>query len=102
MREIPRGRVTGWSVLVLLLAVVGYAGRIAGGTPDRNLLYHYSTAVGGAIQFAIIGAVLLVLTRGLDSQGARLKRPESWGEGSVTPRSVWRDLARRAGAVTVS
>ena len=80
--EIPRGRLTGWAGLVVVLAAVAYAARIAGGAPERNLLYHYSTAVGAVIQFGVIAVVLLVLAHGLDlMEVVGLNRPQSWPRG---------------------
>jgi membrane protease YdiL (CAAX protease family) len=94
MNEIPRGRVAGWGALVAVLAAIGYAGRIAAGPPDRDVLYHYSTAVGGAIQFAVIGGVLLALARNLDLvEVLALRRPRSWRRGlgyaALALVSIW-------------
>jgi membrane protease YdiL (CAAX protease family) len=81
--EIPRGRLVGWGGLVGAMAAIAYAARVAAGTPDRDVLYRYSTAVGAVVQFAIIGAVLLVLTRELDLRDVLgLRAPRSW------PRAV--------------
>jgi membrane protease YdiL (CAAX protease family) len=88
MSEVPQGRAVGWSTLVVVLAALGYAGRIAGGTPDRDVLYRYSTAVGGAVQFGVIAAVLLLLARGLDLRRVlAYVRPRSW------PRALGWSLA---------
>ena len=70
-----------WIGLVLLLGLIQYAGRASSGTPDRNALYLYSTAVGGAIAYAIIalatlGGVALSLTP---------------AESSFTPPSIWKN-----------
>jgi membrane protease YdiL (CAAX protease family) len=91
---VPRGRAVGWATLVGVLAAIGYAGRIAGGTPDRDVLYRYSTAVGGAIQFAIIAGVLLALARGLDLPRVfAYTRPRSWpralGWSAAALAAVW-------------
>src|SRR5438876_735276 len=43
-----------WLLLVAALAGLQYAGRFTTGKPDRNVLYHYSTAIGSAVQYAII------------------------------------------------
>jgi membrane protease YdiL (CAAX protease family) len=96
MTKVPRGRAVGWSTLVVALAALGYAGRIAGGTPDRDVLYRYSTAIGGAIQFAVIAAVLLALARGLDLQRVfAYVRPPSW------PRALGWSAAALAGVWVV-
>jgi membrane protease YdiL (CAAX protease family) len=92
--EIPRGRAAGWAALVGVLAVVGYATRIAGGAPDRDVLYRYSTAVGAVIQFAVIGGVLLALARRLDlARVLALRSPRSWRRGlgysALALAAVW-------------
>ena len=60
---LDRGRLTGWTALVSVLALLGYASRAAGGKPDRDVAYQYSTAVSGVIQYAIILAVVLAIAR---------------------------------------
>ncbi len=50
-----------WVGLVLLLGLIQYAGRASSGTPDRNALYLYSTAVGGAIAYGIILLAVLAI-----------------------------------------
>ena len=63
MRPLDRGRLTAWITLVGLLAVLGYASRAAGGKPPKDAAYQYSTAVAGFVQYAIILAVVLAITR---------------------------------------
>ena len=92
--EIPRGRVAGWGGLVVALATIAYAGRIAAGTPGRDVLYHYSTAAGAVIQFGVIAVVLLVLARNLDLPGVLgLEAPRSWPRGlglsAAALASIW-------------
>jgi CAAX protease family protein len=57
-------RLAQWLVLVFVLAVVAYASRIAGGKPDPQILYRWSTAVGGFVQDAVVLAVVLAIARG--------------------------------------
>jgi membrane protease YdiL (CAAX protease family) len=79
MTEVPRGRFVGWVVFAIVFAAIAYAGRIAGGEPDRDVLYQYSTAVAGLIEYVIIAGVLLLLLRGLDVRRVlALYRPSSW------------------------
>jgi membrane protease YdiL (CAAX protease family) len=56
-------RLAQWLVLVGVLAFLGYASRIEGGKPDPQVLYHWSTAVGGFVQDAIVLAVVLAIAR---------------------------------------
>jgi len=66
-----------WLLLVAALAGLQYAGRFTTGKPDRNVLYHYSTAIGSAVQYAIILGVVLWIG-GLDRSVFALRRPRSW------------------------
>jgi membrane protease YdiL (CAAX protease family) len=63
VRPLDRGRLTAWIALVGLLAVLGYASRAAGGKPPKDAAYQYSTAFAGLVQYAIILAVVLAITR---------------------------------------
>jgi membrane protease YdiL (CAAX protease family) len=81
-RPLPGGRLWGWAALVAAIAALNYASRLAddGDTGDGEALYEYSTAVGGAIFYAILLAVVLLLARGLDQREVfALRRPRSWG-----------------------
>ncbi len=74
-----RGRLIGWTALVGVLIAVAYASRAAGGKPDKEILYHYGTAAGGLVEYAVMLAIVLALARG---PGIRdrlaLRRPASW------------------------
>ena len=76
MRPLDRGRLTAWLVLVGLLAVLGYASRASGGKPPKDAAYQYSTAVSGLVQYAIILAIVLAITRP-DWGLLALRRPSS-------------------------
>jgi membrane protease YdiL (CAAX protease family) len=64
-------------VLVVALAALQYAGRFSGGQPDRNVLYRYSTAVGSAVVYAVLLAVVLAIA-GYKLDLFALRRPRSW------------------------
>jgi membrane protease YdiL (CAAX protease family) len=51
-------------VLVGLMIALAYVGRATEGKPDPQVLYEWSTAIGGLIQDAIILAIVLWLARG--------------------------------------
>lgn len=75
------GKLAGWFLLVGGVSAVSYAGRFAGGKPEKNALYHYSTAVSELILFAIILALVFFIARGLPKREAfALRRPRSWGQ----------------------
>jgi membrane protease YdiL (CAAX protease family) len=71
-------RLAGWLALVGLMIAVAYLGRATEGKPDPQILYKWSTAVGGVVQDGII----LLLVLGLaarDRELLALRRPESLG-----------------------
>jgi len=68
-----------WLAFILVFAGLSYASRATGGTPPKNLLYHWSTAGGNLVQYAIIA----LLVYGIAGLGDRrelfaLRRPNSW------------------------
>ncbi len=79
MSSPDRGRLAGWVALVGALSVLGYASRAAEGTPPDDLLYRYSTAVGGAVQYAVILAVVLAIGGARRKELLALRRPSSYG-----------------------
>ncbi len=78
---LDRGRLSAWSALVLALAALGYASRATGGKPDQDVLYKYSTAVGGVIQYGIILAIVLAIT-GTRRELLALRPPSSWSRAA--------------------
>jgi membrane protease YdiL (CAAX protease family) len=92
--EVPRSRLVGWAILVTVLAALSYAANLAdtGDTPD-DLLYRWSSAVGGLIQYAIILGVVLAIARGLAPATLGLVRPSSWaraaGRIATALVSIW-------------
>jgi CAAX protease family protein len=76
MRPFDRGRLTAWVVLVGLLTVLGYASRASGGKAPKDAAYQYSTAVSGLVQYAIILAIVLAITRP-EWRLLALRRPSS-------------------------
>jgi membrane protease YdiL (CAAX protease family) len=77
--EVPRGRLVGWAALVGVLALISYGANLAtdDGVPD-DLLYRWSSAIGGVVQYAILLVLVLVLARGLAPKTLGLVRPRSW------------------------
>jgi membrane protease YdiL (CAAX protease family) len=60
-----------------VLTLIGYASRAAGGKPPKDAAYQYSTAVSGLVQYAIILAVVLAITRP-EWRLLALRRPSSY------------------------
>jgi membrane protease YdiL (CAAX protease family) len=76
---VPRPRLVGWAILVGVLALVSYSANFAAeGDPPDDVLYRWSTAVGGIVQYGIILAVVLALARGISPGTLGLRRPGSW------------------------
>jgi hypothetical protein len=94
LTEVPRSRLVGWAILVTALALLSYAANLAdtGDTPD-DLLYRWSSAVAGLIQYAIILGIVLAIARGLAPATLGLVRPASWaraaGRIATALVSIW-------------
>jgi hypothetical protein len=79
LTEVPRTRLAGWAGLVGVLALLSYAANLASdGDPPDDILYRWSTAVGGVIEYTIIFVIVLALARGLAPETLGLVRPRSW------------------------
>jgi membrane protease YdiL (CAAX protease family) len=77
--DVSRGRLLAWTSLVAVLAALNYASRLAEGKPPDDTLYRYDYALGGAVQYALILAVVLWIARGLPKRRLlALRRPRSW------------------------
>jgi membrane protease YdiL (CAAX protease family) len=64
--------------LVTALAALSYTATLAGGDTPDDVLYRWDSAIGGAVQYAIVLAVVLALCRGIDPSLLGLRRPPSW------------------------
>jgi membrane protease YdiL (CAAX protease family) len=69
-------RLAGWLALVGLMIAISYLGRATEGKPDPNVLYEWSTAVGGLIQDGIVLVLVLALA-GFSRDLLALRRPRS-------------------------
>ncbi len=79
LNQVPRGRLVGWAVLVTALAALSYAANLAdSGDPPDDLLFRWSSAIGGLLQYAIILAVVLAIARGISPGTLGLAVPQSW------------------------
>src|SRR5581483_2126245 len=72
-----RRRLVAWLILVAILIALEYASRFGSGTPDRNVLYRYSTAAGSAAVYLILLYVVLRIA-GFRRDLLALRRPRSW------------------------
>jgi hypothetical protein len=69
-----------WSILVIALGAIQYLGRFTEGTPDRDVLYQYSTAVGALIVYGFIFLCVLAIA-GRQRELLAFRRPRSWPAG---------------------
>lgn len=82
---LPRpGRLNGWFAFVAAFSALSYASRLLVESPERNETpYRYSSAIGAAVQFAVIFGIALLLARGSDlRQTFALRRPTSWAKAA--------------------
>lgn len=81
---VVRGRLVAWCGLVAALATLGYAARLADpGGPADDVLYRWSTAIGGVAQYAVMLAIAVVIGRPLGRDFVGLRRPASWGRAAA-------------------
>jgi membrane protease YdiL (CAAX protease family) len=77
-RRVPPSRLLAWATFVCVIGTLNLVAREKIGPPSRNVLYQYSTAAGGAVQYAIFLAILLGIAYGLDYREVfALRRPRS-------------------------
>jgi membrane protease YdiL (CAAX protease family) len=73
------GRLVAWLAFVGAFIALAYSSRAAGGEPDEDVLYKYGTAVAGLVQYAIVLAIVLWITRGPRQRDLlALRAPRSW------------------------
>jgi membrane protease YdiL (CAAX protease family) len=72
-------RIAWWTALVGALALLGYAGRLEGGSPPKDALYRYDTAISGVVVYAVLLLLVAWIGRGLPRRAFfALERPASW------------------------
>ena len=70
-----------WVAFVTVFAALGYAGNFAAdddGDRERDLLYQWSTAIAGLIQYAVIAVIVLLIVRGVPRADLGFRAPDSW------------------------
>jgi membrane protease YdiL (CAAX protease family) len=66
---------------MLLLIALGYGSRVASGKPDPDVLYRWSTAIGGLIQDGIVLGIVLAIAGG--TRLLALRRPVSLKQAAL-------------------
>lgn len=73
------GRLVAWLTLIAAQILLNYSIRAASGKPDRNAVYHYSTAINGFVFYGIYLAIVLAIAgRGEARKLLALRPPRSW------------------------
>jgi uncharacterized protein len=70
-----------WLALTGSLAVIAYLSRIAGGPPDRDVLYRYEVAIGSVVQYGLMLGLVLWIGKDLPKRellGLRRPRTGFW------------------------
>jgi membrane protease YdiL (CAAX protease family) len=75
-------RLAQWLTLVAALIALSYAARLTSGKPDPEVLYHWSTAIGGLVQDAIVLILVLAIARRAPGLLA-LRPPRSVGRAAL-------------------
>ena len=81
-----RGRLVAWSLLILTIAAINYAGRFtstghASSSAGNNEVYSYSTFAGGLVIYAVWFVFVLAIAGG-SRELLALRRPRSWKRGA--------------------
>lgn len=76
------GRLLAWGIFVGALIALSYGARLAGGEEVDNPLYKWSTAIGGAVQYAVMLTIAWAIARHLHRDLLGLQRPPAWGRAA--------------------
>ena len=74
------GRLLAWLTVVGLQIVLNYASRASSGKPDRNAVYHWSTAAGALVFYGIFFGIVLLISRERTTELLALRQPISWAK----------------------
>jgi len=88
-RHADTGRLALWTTVIAVFATLAYVGRFTAGEGPDEPLYLWSSAVAGAIQFAIFLLLVLLIARGRPLRDyLALRRPTSWGRAAAIALGV--------------
>jgi len=75
---------TAWTAFVVVFATLTYSLRFSEGKPPKDILYQWSTAGGGLVQYAVLALIVYGIA-GLGNRRAllALRRPASWGRAAA-------------------
>jgi CAAX protease family protein len=75
-----RWRLIGWCALVAAMSALAYTAQLSSGPPEKDLAYKWSSSILGAVQYAVMFGIIMLLTRGLDRRSFLALR---------APRTTW-------------
>jgi membrane protease YdiL (CAAX protease family) len=94
------GRLAAWLTVIAVLTFLNYYGRAVAGTPERDVLYEWSTFAGALVQFGLmLVIVLLIARRGPARELLALRRPTGWGRAALIALGVYIGTLIVAGAL---
>jgi membrane protease YdiL (CAAX protease family) len=72
-------RLLGWSLFVLVLALLAYGAQLNGDENDPNVAYRWSSSINGLVFYLLVLGIAMLITRGLDRRSfLGLRAPSSW------------------------
>jgi membrane protease YdiL (CAAX protease family) len=74
------GRLLAWLVMIGSLILLNYVERASSGGPDRNAVYHWSTAAGGFVFYLLFFGLVLLISREQTQELLALRQPRSWSQ----------------------
>jgi CAAX protease family protein len=78
------GRLIAWLALVAAPILLNYAERATGGRPDRNAVYHWSTATQALVYYGLVFGIVLLISRERTQELLALRQPRSWARAAGT------------------
>lgn len=76
------GKLLAWLALVGAQIALNYASRASSGKPDRNAVYHWSTAGGALLFYAVFFGIVLAISREETRELLALRAPRSWSRAA--------------------
>lgn len=76
-------RLIGWSSFVLFLSVLAYASHFSATKPEKDVAYRWASSAAALIEYGLIFAIVMLLTRGLERRSfLAFRPPSSWSRAA--------------------
>lgn len=82
-------KLAAWLALVGAQIVLNYSIRASSGKPDRNTVYHWSTAVNAVVFYGLILAIVVAIARPDVRDLLALRAPRSWSQAAGAAIAVF-------------